>query len=145
MIEDALLAHPDVTAAAAVGRPDEHAGEVPVAYVTVVPDSSVTTEELQAWAGQQVSERAAAPKSVTVVDAIPVTGVGKPYKPALRADAARIALQDALRRFSGVEDVEAAVDDGSVVVTVMVGPSADHTAVRAELDRYTVTSRIAER
>ena len=34
-IEDALLAHPDVTAAAAVGRPDPHAGEVPVAFVTL--------------------------------------------------------------------------------------------------------------
>jgi fatty-acyl-CoA synthase len=33
-IEDALLTHPDVTAAAAVGRPDPHAGEVPVAFVT---------------------------------------------------------------------------------------------------------------
>ena len=37
IVEDALLAHPQVTAAAAVGRPDVHAGEVPVAYVTVAP------------------------------------------------------------------------------------------------------------
>ena len=33
VIEDALLAHPAVAAAAAVGRPDRHSGEVPVAYV----------------------------------------------------------------------------------------------------------------
>ena len=33
VIEDALLAHPAVRAAAAVGRPDRHSGEVPVAYV----------------------------------------------------------------------------------------------------------------
>ena len=33
VIEDALLAHPAVGAAAAVGRPDRHSGEVPVAYV----------------------------------------------------------------------------------------------------------------
>ena len=31
VIEDALLAHPTVSAAAAVGRPEGHAGEVPVA------------------------------------------------------------------------------------------------------------------
>ncbi len=37
IIEDALLAHPQVTAASAVGRPDVHAGEVPVAYVTLAP------------------------------------------------------------------------------------------------------------
>jgi fatty-acyl-CoA synthase len=145
MIEDALLAHPDVTGAAAVGRPDEHAGEVPVAYVTVTPGSSVTTQELEEWAARQVGERAAAPKSVTIVEAIPVTGVGKPYKPVLRADAARIAIREALGRFDDIEDVDAGVDDGAVVVTVTVGPSADHTAVRDELDRYTVTSRITER
>ena len=39
IIEDALLAHPQVTAASAVGRPDVHAGEVPVAYVTLAPGS----------------------------------------------------------------------------------------------------------
>src|SRR5262249_14199154 len=33
VIEDALLAHPAVRGAAAVGRPDRHSGEVPVAYV----------------------------------------------------------------------------------------------------------------
>ncbi|MGO9192400.1 MAG: AMP-binding protein, partial [Streptosporangiaceae bacterium] len=37
-IEDALLAHPAVAAAAAVGRPDRHSGEVPVAYI--VPAAS---------------------------------------------------------------------------------------------------------
>ena len=40
-IEDALLAHPDVTAAAAVGRPDPHSGEVPVAFVTLAPGSEL--------------------------------------------------------------------------------------------------------
>ena len=37
VIENALLAHPAVTAAQAVGRPDVHAGEVPVAFVTLTP------------------------------------------------------------------------------------------------------------
>jgi fatty-acyl-CoA synthase len=41
IIEDALLAHPQVTAASAVGRPDVHAGEVPVAYVTLEGGSIV--------------------------------------------------------------------------------------------------------
>ncbi|MCW2626349.1 MAG: acyl-CoA synthetase (AMP-forming)/AMP-acid ligase [Mycobacterium sp.] len=50
MIEDALLAHPELTGAAAVGRPDEHAGEVPVAYVKVVAGAPATAHELQAWA-----------------------------------------------------------------------------------------------
>ena len=84
-----------MTAAAAVGRPDVHAGEIPVAYVTVRPGATVTGDELRAW-GERVAERAAAPKSVTIVDALPLTAVGKPYKLPLRADAATTAVREAL-------------------------------------------------
>jgi DoxX-like family/AMP-binding enzyme C-terminal domain/AMP-binding enzyme len=97
VIEGALLAHPEVTAAEAVGRPDVHAGEVPVAFVTLAPGARATAEDLTAWAAQQVPEQAAAPKSVTVLDALPVTHVGKPFKPALRAAAAGEAVAHALR------------------------------------------------
>ena len=37
VIENTLLAHPAVTGAQAVGRPDIHSGEVPVAFVTLAP------------------------------------------------------------------------------------------------------------
>ena len=80
VIEDALLAHPAVAAAAAVGRPDPHAGEVPVAYVTLAAGASVGEDELRAWASARVAEPAAAPKIVTVLDTLPVTAIGKPYK-----------------------------------------------------------------
>jgi fatty-acyl-CoA synthase len=144
VIEDALLAHPDVTSAAAIGRPDAHAGEVPVAYVAVAAGASTNEDELRVWAGQHVGERAAAPKSVTIVDALPLTSVGKPYKLPLRADAARRAIQEALKGFQGVDDVDTDIAHGSAVVTVTLSPSADQAAVRAELDRYTVTSRIKQ-
>jgi fatty-acyl-CoA synthase len=140
MIEDALLDHPDVTGAAAVGRPDIHAGEVPVAYVTV--SSAVTEDELLSWAGKRVEERAAMPKSVTIVDALPVTAVGKPYKLGLRADAARKAIHDALSDTAGVEDVDATVDDGTVVVTVRIGPDADTEAITGMLDRYALSWKL---
>ena len=138
-----MLAHPDVTGAAAVGRPDVHAGEVPVAYVTVA--SGVTEDELQAWAAKQVAERAAAPKSVTIVDALPVTAVGKPYKLGLRADAARIALSEALAAMAGVHAVEADVDDGSIVVTVTIESDADADAVADTLGRYALAWQLKER
>jgi fatty-acyl-CoA synthase len=41
-VEEVLLAHPDVTAAAVVGRPDRHAGEVPIAYVTLTGTTGST-------------------------------------------------------------------------------------------------------
>ncbi|GAA4886170.1 acyl-CoA synthetase [Actinomycetospora straminea] len=138
LIEDALLAHPHVTAAAAVGRPDAHAGEVPVAYVAVAPGAAVDEVGLLAWAAQRVPERAAVPKAVTVLDALPLTAVGKPYKLDLRADATRRAVADALAAVPDAE-VEAHIDDGSVVVTVTAPTSCDRTAIGDALGAYAVT------
>jgi fatty-acyl-CoA synthase len=142
VIEDALLAHPQVTAAGAVGRPDVHAGEVPVAYVTLAPGATVPEEELRAWAAEHVPERAAAPKTVTVLDALPVTDVGKPYKLALRADATSKELTEALGGIAGIHGVEVRIDDGSIVATATIGPDADQTAVKAALDQYTLRSTV---
>ena len=59
VIEDALLAHPAVGAAAAVGRPDRHSGEVPVAYVVPPAPRPFDETELLAWAGTAIGEPAA--------------------------------------------------------------------------------------
>ncbi|MFI7121814.1 acyl-CoA synthetase [Amycolatopsis sp. NPDC049868] len=143
LIEDALLAHPAVTAAGAVGRPDAHSGEVPAAYVTLAPGSDVTEQELTDWARDQVPESAAAPKTVTVLDALPLTDLGKPYKPALRADATRRELTEALAGLPGVLDVDAEVDDGSVITVVRTSSDADEPAIKAALGRYAIAWRLA--
>ncbi|WP_063040770.1 acyl-CoA synthetase [Nocardia pseudovaccinii] len=137
LIEDALLSHPQVTAAGAVGRPDVHAGEVPVAYVTLQADADVTEPELLTWASERVPERAAVPKSIVVLDALPVTDVGKPYKLGLRADATRRELQDALEQVAGVHSVTAAVEDGAIIVTVELEAASDGVAT-AILSRYAI-------
>ncbi|MEC3916419.1 acyl-CoA synthetase [Nocardia sp. CDC160] len=144
-IEDALLSHPQVTAAGAVGRPDVHAGEVPVAYVTVAPGAEVTEDELVAWAAERVHERAAAPKTVTILDALPVTDVGKPYKLGLRADATRRELLDALADIPSVAGVNAAVEDGTIAATVTLDSDADRDGVEAILGRYAIDSKIEVR
>ncbi|MVU80682.1 acyl-CoA synthetase [Nocardia sp. ET3-3] len=145
VIEDALLAHPQVTAAGAVGRPDAHSGEVPVAYVTVAAGADVTEADLLAWAGDRVPERAAAPKTVTVLEALPVTAVGKPYKLGLRADAVRRELLDALVGTTGIRSVDAAVEDGAVVAAVELEASADRQVVESILGRYAIGWKIAVR
>jgi fatty-acyl-CoA synthase len=142
IVEDALLAHPDVTAAAAVGRPDVHAGEVPVAYVTVAAPAAVTEQELREWAAERVAEPAAAPKEVVVLDALPVTDVGKPYKLPLRADATRREFRRALEAMAPTPAVHTAVEDGSVVATVEVSSPADEAAVTSILDRYAVAWKV---
>lgn len=136
-IEDALLTHPDVTGAAAVGRPDAHAGEVPVAYVTLTTTGAVSAEDLRAWAADRVPERAAAPKLVTIVPDLPLTALGKPYKLPLRADAAGRAARDALADLPGIAGVKAEVDGSKPLVTVRVDASADHDAIAAVLDDFT--------
>ncbi|MGE5697350.1 MAG: acyl-CoA synthetase [Candidatus Sericytochromatia bacterium] len=141
-IEDALLSHPSVTAAAAVGRPDIHAGEVPVAYVTVTEGATVTGRELMVWAGEHVTERAARPKAVTILDALPVTAIGKPYKLPLRADAAQRAVAAALHDFPGVLEVDASARDGSVVVRVTLTATADEPSVRKVLGAYALACDI---
>jgi len=142
VIENVLLAHPAVTAAQAVGRPDAHAGEVPVAFVTLAPDATTTADELRAWASAHVPEQAAAPKTVTVLDALPLTLVGKPFKPALRAQATREAVADALRDIPGVTRVRGLVEDGAVVVIVALAHHADQTPVKQALDRFAITCRL---
>jgi fatty-acyl-CoA synthase len=64
-----------------------------------------------------------------------VTAVGKPYKLALRADATRRAVADALAGFPSTQ-VDTAIDDGSVVTTVTVTDDTDTEAVTAVLNQY---------
>ncbi|RYP85086.1 acyl-CoA synthetase [Nocardioides guangzhouensis] len=142
VIETVLLEHPAVTAAQAVGRPDMHAGEVPVAFVTLAPDSSTTTEELCAWATANVFEQAAAPKTVTVLDALPLTHVGKPFKPALRAEATRVAVTEALRDLPTVTGVRGVVEEGTVVAVVGLARGADETTATDVLNRFAITWRL---
>ncbi|GAT16212.1 acyl-CoA synthetase [Mycolicibacterium thermoresistibile] len=116
-IEDALLTHPAVTGAAAVGRPHPVSGEVPVAYVTIDNGSSVTEDDLIAWAASRVPEPAAIPKSITRVDELPVTAVGKPTKVPLRLTETRIAVREALSTF-GIQNVavSSSLSDGDIHV-----------------------------
>ncbi|RZU74390.1 fatty-acyl-CoA synthase [Micromonospora kangleipakensis] len=142
IIEDTLLSHPQVTAASAVGRPDVHAGEVPVAYVTLAPGAIVTEDDLRDWASDRVPDRTAAPKTVTILDELPVTAVGKLYKLALRTDAAREELRAALDQTAGVLDVAVAIEGSSIVATVKIHPSAQEEAVKAILGRYAIEWRL---
>ena len=132
VIEDALLAHPAVTAAAAIGQPDAHAGEVPVAFVTLADGATAHEAELRAWATARVPEAAAAPKRIRIIDAIPLTAVGKPFKPELRRQAAEAIAREALAaRATGVT---ARLADGQAIVVSVRG--ADDATIRDALDAF---------
>jgi fatty-acyl-CoA synthase len=94
-IEDIMFQHPSVVFAAVVGQPDAYAGELPVGYVQLKPGARVEPGELESWVRERTPERAAVPVQVVPIDQMPLTGVGKVFKPQLRWDAAR-------RVFTGV-------------------------------------------
>jgi fatty-acyl-CoA synthase len=96
LVEDAFLAHPAVAMCAVVAEPDPHSGEVPAAFVTLKPGVQLEGDTVLAEVAAQVYERPAVPKRVVVLDALPLTAVGKVYKPALRLRATELKLQDVL-------------------------------------------------
>jgi long-chain acyl-CoA synthetase len=83
-VEDALLEHPTVVGAGVVGRPDERHGEEVVAFVALREPDAVSAEDLTEWSRQRIGGYKY-PREVHVVDAMPLTAVGKLDRKALRA------------------------------------------------------------
>lgn len=97
-IEDAIAQHPAVALVAAVGQPDTYAGELPAVYLTRKPGQVLCVEELLEYARCNIGERAAVPIYFEILDKMPVTTVGKIYKPELRARAIERVLRQSLEK-----------------------------------------------
>ncbi|MFT7613108.1 MAG: fatty-acyl-CoA synthase [Parvicellaceae bacterium] len=82
-IEDPMYAHPEIEMVAAVGRPDSRVGEVPVLYVQLKPKAISSEKELLEFAKEHINEKAAVPKRIIIIDEIPLTTIGKIFKPDL--------------------------------------------------------------
>jgi len=137
VIEDALGAHPAVQLCAAVGAPDAYAGELPVVYATLVPGAQAVTEaELLAFTAERVDEAVARPRWVQVLETMPVTNVGKIYKPELRQRAACHTVQALVDGVCGpvTNGLRPQVQpEGDNAVRVAVAPCAQADALAARL------------
>ena len=145
MIEETLHRHPQVELAAAVGRPDAYAGEVPVVYVQLHSGATVTEEELLAFARTHIADRTAAPAQVVIVGAIPTTAVGKIFKPTLRLDATRRALASALADLGASVAVTTRLDErhGIVAEIDLAGRQDLLSRVEERLGRFAVAYELA--
>jgi fatty-acyl-CoA synthase len=115
-IEEAFYQHPAVALAAVIGQPDARVGELPLAYVQLKPGATATAAELHQWVRERTPERAAIPVEVVLIDAIPLTGVGKVFKPQLRWVAAQAVFQKLL----------APLATGGAGIDVQVGADGTH-------------------
>jgi fatty-acyl-CoA synthase len=154
-IEESLYKLNGIQAVAAVGQPDEHAGEIPIAYVQTSENSNLSEPAILQWAEKSISERAAIPKEIIIMDEIPLTAVGKIFKPALRYDAIQRAYERKLHALYDEElvasfYVDAQEDDvhgtkARVVVTPIVN---DETVIKERtaelLMHYSVPYEIIE-
>ncbi len=146
MIEQALTDHPSVALAAAVGQPDVYAGELPVVYVRLRPGAAASEPELRAHAQARIDERPAWPRQIYIVDDIPLTSVGKIFKPALRLDATRRLVESVLAHELQLADADVDVANTARGLEVRIALGSDDAAerdrVRAAFEGYLFSTRV---
>ena len=130
VIEEPAYQHPAVQLAAAVGKPDRYAGELPILYVQLKSGVRATEEDLEEFLRERIPERAAIPKSIIIVPEIPLTGVGKISKLHLRRRAISDVFQEEIGRLAldRLQIRAATVEDriaGEVVVLSTSGVTPD--------------------
>jgi len=136
IIEEALLGHDAVAFAGAIGQPDAHAGEIPCAYVELVAGATVTVDELLAFCDSHITERAAKPKYIEILDELPKTAVGKVFKPDLRKRAIQRIYNAALQDAGLDARVTAIIDDKKRGLVAQVTRDSDDTALQNTLGQF---------
>jgi fatty-acyl-CoA synthase len=121
-------------ACAAVGEPDAYAGELPVVFVSLKPGQTVSPEALLREVARTIPEPPAVPKRVVVMGELPMTPIGKIFKPALRAVAAELKVRALLTDAAPDVDCKvSALDQGGLSVIHVALPSGLADGMEARL------------
>ncbi|MDB5547513.1 MAG: long-chain-fatty-acid--CoA ligase [Tardiphaga sp.] len=146
MIEDIAMQFPGVSLAAAVGRPDSYSGEVPMLFVSATPGASIDAAALADFMNERVADSTARPKAIEIVGEIPLTPVGKIFKPRLREIAAEQAVRQVLSAHAASSAFTAQAitdpDRGLFVRVTFEGDAAATTKVTRELGLLPVATQI---
>ena len=110
-IEDVANDFPGVQISSAVGMPDQYAGEVPILFVVAAPGQAIDLGALEQHLEGNIMEPPAKPRRVVVLDRLPVTAVGKIFKPTLRDLAIKEKARLEIERLLG-KNVAADIDIG---------------------------------
>ncbi|WP_230657148.1 acyl-CoA synthetase [Psychrobacter sp. I-STPA10] len=109
LIEEPVYQHESVALCAAIGKPDVYAGELPILYVQPKPNIKINNTELikqlQDYCQTHIAERAAIPKAIHIIDEMPLTPVGKVFKPALK-------------RLANVQSVKELLTEQNITATI---------------------------
>jgi fatty-acyl-CoA synthase len=143
-IEDAALGFPGVALAAAVGRPDAYAGEVPMLFVSIQPGVDVDPNALADFVRDKIMEPPARPRAVSIIAEMPVTPIGKIFKPKLREIAAAEAARELLAAEGFANDVSIeAITDPSRGLFLRIKAAADKAiAAKRLLQKFPVKVEI---
>jgi fatty-acyl-CoA synthase len=116
-------------------------------YTSLREGQNTSEEELLAFAADHVLERAAVPKQVVIVDALPLTAVGKIYKPDLRRDAFRRVLEADLAEYlntGAVTSIEVVEDKkyGQLArISLATIDDTQRAQIRRIVSRYPIETR----
>ena len=125
-IEEVANAHPAVTMSAAVGMPDEYAGEVPIVFIVRAPGKDLDVAEFQEYMAEHITEPPAKPKKVFEITELPTTTVGKIFKPRLRELAVQEKIRQLLRKYIDIgivaDVITNALKSGTTDATVVINP-----------------------
>jgi acyl-CoA synthetase (AMP-forming)/AMP-acid ligase II len=84
-VEEVLYWHPSVREASVIGKPDEQWGELPHAFVSLMPDKpAATPQELLAFCRERLANYKC-PHQIEIIDDLPKSAMGKILKTELRA------------------------------------------------------------
>jgi len=128
-IEEVANAHPAVTMSAAVGMPDEYAGEVPIIFVVRAPGKDLDVVEFQKYMAEHIAEPPAKPKKILELTELPTTTVGKIFKPRLRELAVQEKIRQLLAKYVDMGTVAEVttnpLQSGRTDATVVINPGKE--------------------